>query len=106
MKRKILVNDKVKVLTGKDRDKVGTVKRVDVKKGTVVVENVNQVKRHTRGNPYSGQQGGIQDQEAPLSLSNVAILCTSCTKATRVGYHLTDDGRKLRFCKKCREFID
>ncbi len=106
MKRKILVNDKVKVLTGKDRDKVGTVKRVDVKKGTVVVENVNQVKRHTRGNPYSGQQGGIQDQDAPLSLSNVAILCTSCTKATRVGYHLTDDGRKLRFCKKCREFID
>ena len=106
MKKKILVNDKVKVLSGKDRDKVGTVKRVDAKKGTVVVENVNQVKRHTRGNPYSGQQGGIQDIEAPLNISNVAIMCTSCTNATRVGYHVTDDGKKLRFCKKCHEYID
>jgi large subunit ribosomal protein L24 len=106
MKKKILVNDKVKVIAGKDRDKVGTVKRVDTKKGNVVVENVNKVKRHTRGNPHAGQQGGIQDIEAPLNMSNVAIVCTSCTKATRVGYHITDDGKKLRFCKKCHEYID
>jgi len=106
MKKKILVNDKVKVLSGKDREKVGTVKRVDTKKGNVVVENVNKVKRHTRGNPQAGQQGGIQDKEAPLNMSNVAIVCTSCTKATRVGYHITDDGKKLRFCKKCNEYID
>ncbi len=106
MKKKILVNDKVKVLTGKDRGKIGTVKKVDSKKGNVVVENVNQVKRHTRGNPQSGQQGGIQDLDAPLSMSNVALLCTSCTNATRIGYHVTDDEKKLRYCKKCKEFID
>ena len=106
MKKKILINDKVTVLTGKDRGKIGTVKKVDPKKGNVVVENVNKVKRHTRGNPQAGQQGGIQDQDAPVNISNVAIMCTSCTKPTRIGYHITSDGKKLRFCKKCQEYID
>ena len=105
-KAKILVNDKVMVLSGKDRGKVGTVKKIDKKKNCVVVENVNKMKKHQRGNPYTGQSGGIQEVELPINFSNVSILCDSCTKPSRVGYTQTSDGRKLRYCKKCQEFLD
>jgi large subunit ribosomal protein L24 len=105
-KHKIHVNDKVMVLTGKDRGKVGKVKKIFGKKDRVLVEQINMVKRHTKPNPYSGQSGGIVDKESPIHYSNVALICGACTKTTRVGYTFTDDGRKLRFCKKCNEMID
>lgn len=105
-KHKIHVNDKVMVLTGKDRGKVGKVKKIYGKKSLVQVEQVNMVKRHTKPNPYSGQSGGIVDKENPIHNSNVALICASCSKTTRVGYTFTEDGRKLRFCKKCNEMVD
>jgi large subunit ribosomal protein L24 len=105
-KYKILINDKVVVLTGKDKGKVGTVKAVHKKDGRVVVDQVNIAKRHVKGNPYTGKSGGIQDIEVPMHISNVAVICESCTKPTRIGYKVTDDGRKLRFCKKCKEMLD
>ena len=94
------------VLTGKDQGKIGTVKSLNRKTDRLIVDQVNMVKRHTKGNPYSGQSGGIVDKEAPMHISNVAVICESCTKATRVGYKQTEDGRKLRYCKKCQEMID
>ncbi|WP_027371012.1 50S ribosomal protein L24 [Desulfovermiculus halophilus] len=105
-KNKIRVNDKVMVMTGKDRGKVGTVKSVLYKDENIVVDQVNMVKRHVKGNPYTGKSGGIQDKEAPMHISNVALVCDSCTKPTRIGFTYTEDGRKLRFCKKCHEMLD
>jgi len=106
MKKKLRVKDRVMVLAGKDRGKVGTVKKIDRKNDRVIVEEVNQVKRHVKGNPYTGESGGIQDKEAPLHYSNLALMCESCAKPTRIGYTFTEDGRKLRFCKKCKEMLD
>lgn len=105
-KNKIRMKDKVMVLVGKDRGKVGTVKAVHRKDDRLVVDQVNMVKRHVKGNPYTGKSGGIQDMEAPMHISNVALICESCTKPTRIGYKTTEDGRKLRYCKKCQEMLD
>jgi large subunit ribosomal protein L24 len=105
-KSKIRENDKVMVLTGKDQGKIGKVKRFNRKDKRLVLEQVNIVKRHVRANPHSNESGGIQDKEAPVHISNVALVCDNCTKPTRVGFRFTDDGRKRRYCKKCNELID
>jgi len=98
--------DKVMIIAGKDKGKIGKILKLLPKKDKVLVEKVNMVKRHTKGNPYQGQAGGIVEKEAPLAVSNVALLCASCAKPTRVGYKQTEDGKKKRFCKKCSEMID
>lgn len=107
MKRKKLrVNDKVMVIAGKDKDKIGTVKKILTKSDQVVVENVNMIKKHAKGNPYSGKSGVIQEKEAPIHFSNVALVCNSCAKPTRIGYTYTSDNKKYRYCKKCNEILD
>ncbi len=98
-------DDKVQVIAGKDKGKIGKVLKILRKHDRVLVEKVNLVKRHTRGNPYSGQQGGIVEKEAPIHVSNLAVVCDACAKPTRVGYKYTEDGNKVRFCKKCNEII-
>lgn len=106
MKSKIKKNDKVMVIAGKDKGKIGKVLKIVKKKDSVLVENVNKVQRHTKANPYAQQPGGIVEKESPVHLSNVMVMCTSCTTATRIGYRKTNDGKKVRFCKKCNEQID
>ncbi len=98
-------DDKVQVIAGKDKGKIGKVLKILRKNDRVLVEKINVVKRHTRGNPYSGQQGGIVEKEAPIHISNVAVVCDACAKPTRVGYKYTEDGKKVRFCKKCNELM-
>jgi len=105
-KSKIRIKDKVMVLVGKDRGKIGTVKTMNKKTDRVVVDQINMVKRHVKGNPYTGKSGGIQDKESPMHVSNVALICESCTKPTRIGFKKTEEGRKLRYCKKCQEMLD
>jgi len=105
-KYKIRKDDKVMVISGKDKGKVGKVLKIFRKKDRVMVEKVNMVKRHTKANPYTQQPGGIVEKEAPVHISNVAVMCDACTKPTRVGYKETTDGKKVRFCKKCNEVID
>lgn len=105
-KFRIKKNDKVMVMTGKDKGKIGKILRIVGKKDRVLVEKVNMVKRHTKGNPYQQQAGGIIEKEAPIHLSNVRLLCDACAEPTRVGYRVTEDGKKHRFCKKCNEIID
>lgn len=102
---KIRKDDKVMLLAGKDKGKVGKVLKVDRKHDRVLVEKVNMVKRHTKANPYAQQPGGIVEKEAPVHVSNVAVMCDACAKPTRVGYRTTGDGKKVRFCKKCNEQI-
>lgn len=104
-KYRIRKDDKVMVIAGKDKGKIGKVLKLIPKSDRILVEKVNMVKRHTKGNPYAGKPGGIAEKEAPLAISNVALMCDHCAKPTRVGYRQTEDGKKIRFCKKCNEVI-
>ena len=93
-------NDTVKVLTGSDRGKTGRVLRVFPDKSTVLVEHVRVVKKTVSGkNSRQRTQGGIAEQESPINVSNVVLVCPSCGIA-RVGYKVTGDTR-VRICKKC-----
>jgi large subunit ribosomal protein L24 len=69
------------------------------------VENLNVIKRHTRPNQLN-PDGGIVEKEAPLSISNVMLVCGSCNKATRTGIRMLEDGSKARYCKKCNASVD
>ena len=97
--------DKVMVISGKDKGKIGNVKDVDTKKGTVLVDGVNVVTKAQKANPMAGVQGGLNKVEKPLNASKVMICCPSCEKATRVR-HTVKDGKKVRVCAKCGEVID
>ena len=97
---KIKKGDKVKVLTGKDRGKTGNVTRVLPAAGKVIVDGVNVAKKH-QAPTRTTQQGGIIDKDMPLPVANVALVCTSCGKATRVGYKIDNSGQKVRICRKC-----
>jgi large subunit ribosomal protein L24 len=99
-------NDSVIVITGRDRGKRGRVLRVIPEKRRVIVEGVNFIKRHTRPNPQKNIKGGIVEREAPLSASNVQLVCPECSAPTRVGRKLLDDGRRVRFCVKCKGVVD
>lgn len=103
---RIRKDDKVMVITGKDAGKIGKVLKILRKKDRVLVEKVNMVKRHMRANPYLQQPGGIMEKEMPLHVSNLMVVCSACAKPTRVGYRYTEDGQKVRFCKKCNEVME
>ena len=105
-KCRIRKDDKVMVIAGKDAGKLGKVLKVLRKKDRVLVEKVNMVKRHMRANPYRQQLGGIVEKEMPIHVSNLMVVCSACTKPTRVGYRHAGDGKKLRFCKKCNEVME
>lgn len=98
-------NDMVMIIAGKDKGKSGRVSRVFADKGRIVVENLNMIKRHTRPT-RTNAEGGIIEKEAPLSASNVLLLCGACNKPTRTGMRILEDGSKARFCKKCNEIVD
>lgn len=98
-------NDMVMIMAGKDKGKTGKVLRVFADKNRVIVENLNQVKRHTRPT-QTNTQGGIIEKEAPLHASNVLLVCGSCNKPVRTGIRALEDGSKARFCKKCNEIVD
>ncbi|HDZ23080.1 MAG TPA: 50S ribosomal protein L24 [Desulfobacteraceae bacterium] len=102
---RIKKNDKVIVISGKEKGKIGAVLKVDPEKERIIVEKVNIVKKHARPGPTTAQ-GGIIEKEAPLSISNVMIVCNKCTEATRVGMRVLEDGSKVRVCKKCNEPMD
>lgn len=92
-------NDTVKVLTGSDRGKTGRVLRTFPEKSALLVEHVRVVKKTISGKTGSRTQGGIAEQESPIHVSNLALLCSTCGVA-RIGYKVEGDTR-LRICKKC-----
>jgi len=98
-------NDTVQVMAGKDRGKRGKVRFAYPKKNRVIVEGINFIKKHSRARAQV-RQAGIIDQEAPIDISNVMLLCGKCNRPTRVGFTFLEDGRKVRVCRKCREVID
>lgn len=98
VKCRIKKDDEVIVLTGKDKGKKGKVLQVLPKEQRLVVEKINVVKRHTR--PSAASAGGIVEKEASIHVSNVAIVDPKDGAATRVGYKVLDDGRKVRVAKR------
>ena len=104
--RKLKKGDDVVVLAGKDKGKRGVVLKVIQDMEKVVVENINMVKRHTKGNPAQGTPGGIVEKEMPLHVSNVAIWNPVSNKGDRVGIKKLEDGQKVRFFKSNDEVVD
>jgi large subunit ribosomal protein L24 len=102
---KVKRNDTVEINTGKDRGKRGQVRSVLVAERRVVVAGLNIAKRHRRQSTMT-DVSAIVEIEAPMHVSNVAVVCPSCTKAVRVGFKLLEDGRKVRVCRQCGEAID
>lgn len=103
-KMKVKKGDRVIVLSGRDRGKRGEILRVIPKENRAVVQGVNMIKRHTRASASS--QGGIMEQEAPIHVSNIALIDPKTDQPTRVGYRTLDDGRKVRVAKRSGEVID
>ena len=98
--------DNVRVMAGKDAGKSGRVLSVNPRKNTVIVEHANIIKRHTRPNPSKNIKGGIVEKEAPINVSNVMIVCSSCGKHARIGHNVLPDGSKVRVCKRCGTTLD
>ncbi len=102
---KIKKGDEVIVIAGRSKGQRGNVlKRVD--ENRLLVENVNMVKKHVKGNPRSGEAGGIIDQEAPIQNSNVMLINPHTQKGDRVGIKTLEDNRKVRYFKSNGEVVD
>ena len=97
--------DKVQVITGKDKGKKGKVLFALPDDNKLVVEGIAMIKRHTRPT-QKVPQGGIQEREAPIHVSNVQVICPSCGQATRAGVRVAESGKKVRTCRKCEGDID
>ena len=104
MAAKIKKGDRVIVLTGRDKGRQGAVLKVLPKESRVVVEGLNIVHRHTRPT-QTDPQGGIKNKEAPLHVSNVALVDPKSGGPTRVGFRMEGD-KKVRFAKKSGEVIN
>jgi len=115
---RIKKGDTVEVLSGNDKGARGSVHRVlpgkradgsgkrDPSRDRVVISGVNIVKKHQRRTGDVRTQVGIIEREAPLHVSNVALVCPHCDRASRVAYEIQADGTKVRICKRCQEAID
>lgn len=101
---KIKVNDKVRVLAGKNKGKEGKIIQVFSAENKVVIEGVNIMKKHLKASK-AGQKGQIIELAAPLAVAKVMLLCPKCNRPVRVGYKL-EAGSKKRVCRLCHEFID
>ena len=104
MASKIRRDDEIIVLAGKDKGKTGKITKVLVENGKVFVEGINLIKKHQKPVPQLQQAGGIVEKEAPLNVSNVAIVNPATGKADRVGFRI-EDGKKVRFFKSNNELV-
>ncbi len=102
---KIKKNDTVLVITGKDKGKKGKVRFAYPDEERIMVEGVNMIKRHTKARGQV-KQAGIIEREAPISVSDVMLVCSKCNKPARVGFRTLEDGRKARFCRVCNEVVE
>ncbi|MCL5005592.1 MAG: 50S ribosomal protein L24 [Acidobacteria bacterium] len=101
-------NDQVQVIAGRDKGKSGRVLAVAPRKRQVFVEHANMIKRHTRPNPAKQIRGGILEKEGPISVSNVALICSECGP-TRIRHQRMaggTKGKKVRQCAKCGKLLD
>ena len=104
-------NDMVKVISGRDKGKIGRVLRIFPDKHRVLVEHVMMSKKHTRPNPAKQIKGGIAERETPIDISNVQLVCPTCNAPRRVAFREERDqkGRRLRavrLCRKCGNVLE
>ena len=104
MAAKIKKGDKVVLIAGRDRGRSGEVVKVMPSEGRALVRGLNMVRRHQR--QTQNQEGGIISKEAPVDLSNLALIDPKDGKPTRVGFKILEDGRKVRFAKRSGDLID
>ncbi len=100
---KIKKGDKIKIVTGKDRGREGTVERVYPLQNKILVAGVNIFKKHVKKSEKM-PQGGIVEISRPLQIANVALVCPQCGKPTRIGYKI-EENRKVRICRKCKKAL-
>lgn len=101
---KIRKGDKVVILSGKDKGRNGEVIKVNPEENTAIVRGINMVKRHQR--QTQTQEAGIISKEAPIHISKLAIADPKDGKATRVGFRIEKDGKKVRVAKRSGDLID
>jgi len=99
---KLRKEDLVQVMAGKDKGKQGKILKIDREKGRVIIAGINMVKK-TMKKKNQQDRGGISEIEAPLSISNVMIVCKKCGPV-KIGYKLEGDTKK-RVCRKCGEVL-
>ena len=103
--QKIKQGDEVIVIAGRSKGQRGNVlKKLD--ENRLLVENVNMIKKHVKGNPRTGENGGIIDKEAPIQISNVMLFNPHTQKGDRVGFKTLEDNRKVRYFKSNGEVVD
>jgi large subunit ribosomal protein L24 len=103
---RIKKGDEVIVIAGKDKGKRGVVLSVVSELDKIFVENINMIKKNTKGNPMQGSPGGIVKKEAAIHISNVAMWNPVSNKGDRVGYRHLEDGQKVRYFKSNNEVVD
>ena len=99
------VNDKVEVIAGKDKGRVGKMLRIEKDTNRVVVERINLIKKHQKAADAT-QSGQIIEREAGLHISNVMLVCPECAETVKTGKIILDDGIKTRVCKNCKATIE
>lgn len=103
--QKIKKGDDVIIRTGKDKGKTGRVSKI-LDNNKIMVEGVNQAKKHQRPNPNAGVTGGIITKDMPIDISNVGLYNPTTRKADRVGVKFLEDGKKVRYFKSTNEIVD
>lgn len=101
---KIKKGDTVQIISGKDKGKKGRVLKVFPERNRVIIEGLNLVYKHVRAK-REGEKGQRVQAPASLEISKVMFVCPKCGKAVRVGYKILADGRKTKWCRKCKEII-
>ena len=102
---RLKVNDKVEIIAGKDKGRVGKVLRFEEAGRRIVVERINMIKRHQKSRDPN-QPGQIIEREASIDISNVMLVCPECAETVRTGSKMLEDGSKARACKKCQATIE
>ena len=102
MKMHIKRDDTVQVISGVDKGKKGKVLKVFPSEGKIIVEGIGFITKHTKPRKQ-GDAGGIIKQEAALNASKVMHVCNKCGKTTRIGRKVLDNGKTVRYCKRCNE---
>jgi large subunit ribosomal protein L24 len=102
---KLRINDKVEVIAGKDKGRVGKILSIQKDVDRVVVERINMIKKHQKATDAT-KSGQIIEREAGIHISNVMLVCPDCAETVKSGTKILEDGTKTRVCKSCNATIE